>query len=100
LLRHQVWIETRSLVKKGEWIGLEGKPLSPNEYPLFLNPFGMCRCGEKTQYINCHMSSDLNSQGIDLTQSNKLKYIKHWTENISNSNNKTVQLLKKSMIYK
>lgn len=109
LLRHQVWLETRKVMTKGIWIGLEGKPLLPSEYPLFLNPSGMCRCGNEKQYMNCHMPSDLDREAKELAKRGNgsidvikrqltFKYVRLWngTKNIPQSS--MLNQMKKSMI--
>jgi hypothetical protein len=109
LLRHQVWLETRKINER-LWIGLEGKPLQPSEYPLFLNPSGLCRCGNKKEYMNCHMMSDLESNAQDFAKRRKISnidsikrqlvfnHVRLWnsTKNIPQSN--ILNQFKKSMI--
>ncbi|WP_134704936.1 hypothetical protein [Ammoniphilus sp. YIM 78166] len=61
LLRHMVWLETRKYLSKGMWIGPEGEPLRPHQFPAILNPNGMCRCGSSKRYRQCHLGQDLSS---------------------------------------
>ncbi|WP_442600455.1 hypothetical protein [Neobacillus sp. D3-1R] len=109
LFRHQVWLETRKIMTQGLWIGLEGKPLLPNEYPLFLNPSGMCRCGSKKIYMDCHMHSDLDKEAKVLANSSKknadiikrqliFKYATSWNNTKGIPQNEMLNQFKKSMI--
>lgn len=108
LFRHQVWVETRKFITKGEWIGLEGKPLPSSAYPEFINPLGMCRCGKGESYVNCHMLSDLgNYPGYRKHQDKPSKNIveqkfvfqsiKKWNEKVRIPHDLTINQLKRSM---
>lgn len=76
LLRHQIWLLTREHQFKREWIGPEADPFKPEEYPLFLNPNGLCRCGKNSLYKTCHMSHDIELLLKQITEGKKEGYSK------------------------
>lgn len=74
LFRHMIWLETRNFVKRGEWIGPGSDPLPGHDYPFFLNPQGMCWCGSKKVYKDCHRHHDLEDL---ITEIVNMKSISH-----------------------
>lgn len=59
LFRHQLWLATRHLHNKGEWIGPSEGNLLPQHYASHLNPLGKCHCGKDRVYRDCCMPNDV-----------------------------------------
>ncbi len=101
LLRHQVWAATREFQKCGIWIGLGTAPRKPEDYPDLLNPFGKCRCGIDTMYIDCHMISDITQREKCTKQQARTlvqRYIKHWPTNTNRPQLQDIEKLKKLLL--
>lgn len=101
LFRHQVWLETRKIKKPGLWIGPGALPMNPEYYPMFLNPFGHCRCGQEKPYIACHMTSDIAEREKCSLQQAKLrigKYGSGWTTSIKIPQETEVAKLKRLLL--
>lgn len=71
LLRHMVWEESRVLLPKGYWLGLEEGELEPSNYIEVLNPAGLCRCRSGKRYGDCHLALDLKYEKRKLEQVNE-----------------------------
>lgn len=83
LFSHQVWVETRKYIERGEWISIEATRFPDYEYPQFLNPDGMCWCGKKEMYRKCHLESDAKSyihRNTVLKRNVDVRKITHWLE--------------------
>lgn len=101
LLRHQVWEAVRKQFGKGIWIGPREGVLPAWSYVNKLNPQGLCRCGNKKLYKDCHLILDLLPEVAHLAKRYKAPEKMILTNKIAGLNalwNKTVFLPESQMI--
>lgn len=98
LFKHQIWQSSKRILDEGIWIG-KGVSFKTYAYhPLFLNPDGQCRCGNRKSYKECHRFQDLmelkkiRAGGISLN-----KAMTNWQDAIR-LNKESLTLLKRVLL--
>jgi len=109
LFRHQLWEASRKF-GKGIWIGPQKNAEANHQFIYSRNPNGLCHCGRKRLYKDCHLQVDFNNyksinpqlhsflkkRDSDLIDLDRYLYL--WEARIRSVNNAKLEVLKSFLL--